>query len=502
MDTIKLDISEPPINNDTSSSSGGGTRSMNFGPGADLLMNHKRSNTASPSASRQLGSSSDIKELEDLESDLNELTSSLETKSPSFGGDKPKDSAFSKMFSLNTSKPESDRHIEEDTIKLDTEPISLDGISSKPPTTQSSIGKTMNADGNVSKTWDGFKSFNDIPIDPVMEPKKVALTREEELKRKFTVLRKLDALRAKGISISKDYNMDSKLEEMEGEYELLKSEKEKSNSIKFQGNMMCMCVQGLEYLNKTFDPFDVDLDGWHDQVTENINDYDEIFAELHEKYKSKATIAPELKLLFQLGGSALMVHMSNKMMSSLMPTADDVLKQNPNLMRQFMSATASSMSQQAPNFGNFMNDIMNNGPVPPQVAQQQPPSPPQQSSRPEMIPPNAHGTPRMAREPRVNDAAAVDDNFASIPIPRTQKSEKRPEMKGPSDISQLLAGLKTKKISVDAPNVAPTKKANEEKGSIISIDELGSISKDADNIPRKSKRKPRSERNTVSLGDI
>ena len=500
MDTIKLDISEPPINNDTSSSSGGGTRSMNFGPGADLLMNHKRSATASPSASKQQGSSSDIKELEDLESDLNNLTSSLEAKSPSIGADKPKDSAFSKMFSLNTSKPDNEPKIEADSIKLDTEPISLDGISSKPPTTQSSIGKTMNADGNVSKTWDGFKSFNEIPVDPIMEPKKVALTREEELKRKFTVLRKLDALRAKGISISKDYNMDSKLEEMEGEYELLKSEKEKSNSIKFQGNMMCMCVQGLEYLNKTFDPFDVDLDGWHDQVTENINDYDEIFAELHEKYKSKATIAPELKLLFQLGGSALMVHMSNKMMSSLMPTADDVLKQNPNLMRQFMSATANSMSQQAPNFGNFMNDIMNNGPVPPQA--QQPPSPPQQSSRPEMIPPNAHGAPRMAREPRVNDATAVDDNFASIPIPRTQKSEKRPEMKGPSDISQLLAGLKTKKISVDAPKVAPSKRASEEKGSIISIEELGSISKDADNIPRKSKRKPRSERNTVSLGDI
>ena len=63
----------------------------------------------------------------------------------------------------------------------------------------------------------------------------------------------------------------------------------------------------------------IHLDGWGEQVNENIDDNDEIFAELHEKYKSKATMAPELKLLFQLGGSAIMVHMTNTMFKSAMP---------------------------------------------------------------------------------------------------------------------------------------------------------------------------------------
>ena len=44
------------------------------------------------------------------------------------------------------------------------------------------------------------------------------------------------------------------------------------------------------------------MDGWGEQVNENISDYDEI-SQLHEKYKSKVKMAPELKLLFQLGGS-------------------------------------------------------------------------------------------------------------------------------------------------------------------------------------------------------
>ena len=123
--------------------------------------------------------------------------------------------------------------------------------------------------------------------------------------------------------------MEADLDEMKGEYELIISEKETSNSVKFQGRMLMAAVTGLEFLNNRFDPFDVKLDGWAEQVQENVDDYDEIFAELHEKYRSKAKMAPELKLLFQLGGSAVMVHMTNTMFKSAMPGMDDIMRQNP-----------------------------------------------------------------------------------------------------------------------------------------------------------------------------
>ena len=63
-------------------------------------------------------------------------------------------------------------------------------------------------------------------------------------------------------------------------------------------------------------------------------------------------------------------------------------------------------------------------------------------------------------------------------------------MKGPSDISNLLSGLKVKKTEVDIQN------DKEDKGSTISISELKEMQND--NIPLKSKRR-KSERNTVSL---
>jgi hypothetical protein len=139
--------------------------------------------------------------------------------------------------------------------------------------------------------------------------------------------------------------MESPLAEMKGEYETHVSEKEKKNSMKFQGKMLMAAITGLEFLNNRFDPFDFKLEGWGEQVNENIDDYDDIFAELHEKYKSKASMAPELKLLFQLGGSALMIHMTNTMFKSSMPGMDDIMKQNPDLMKQFAKAAVGSMAQ-------------------------------------------------------------------------------------------------------------------------------------------------------------
>jgi hypothetical protein len=64
---------------------------------------------------------------------------------------------------------------------------------------------------------------------------------------------------------------------MQGEYEMIKSEKEKSNSIKFQGKMLMAAVSAIEFLNAKFDPFDIKLDGWGESVSENLDDYDEVF---------------------------------------------------------------------------------------------------------------------------------------------------------------------------------------------------------------------------------
>ena len=194
----------------------------------------------------------------------------------------------------------------------------------------------------------------------VKVPDKPKMSREEMLREKFQILRKLEDLERRGVQLSKKYSMESPLAEMQGEYETLVAEREKKNSVQFQGKMLLAVITGLEFMNNKIDPFDLKLDGWSEQVNENLNDYDEIFSELHEKYKSKSKLAPELKLLFQLGGSAIMLHMTNSMFKSSLPNMDDIMRQNPDLMRQFSSAAANSMSDTNPGFSGFMNSMMNN----------------------------------------------------------------------------------------------------------------------------------------------
>ena len=52
-----------------------------------------------------------------------------------------------------------------------------------------------------------------------------------------------------------------------------------------------------------------------------LNEYDDIFEELHEKYKSTGESCHlVIKLLLTLGGSAFMFHLTNNIFKSAMPS--------------------------------------------------------------------------------------------------------------------------------------------------------------------------------------
>lgn len=439
-----------------------GGRSSNFGGGLELLMNDKVRDSYRPSSDIELD------DLNQLENELNELVD--DTPVSSFA---PKSDLFDRP-SVSFEEPPS--------FKLNS--------------FGNDLGKSTADTESDNKTWDGYGKFNNIPLNPdkpvPLEPK---MSKEETLREKFKYLRKLEALEKKGVELSRKYTMESSLQEMIGEYETIMDEKSKQNSIKFQGNMLMAVINGIEFLNGKFDPFDIKLDGWSDQVQENITDYDDIFAELHDKYKSKASLAPELKLLFQLGGSAMMVHMTNTMFKSAMPGMDDILRQNPDLMRSFQNAAVNSMAQTNPGFSGFMSGVMNAEPKPmPGMG----PPPPLATQGPNAIPPpvGRPGNNNYARQDmkfgNMDDGMNLRENFDSTPKRPTMQ---RPEMKGPSDISDILSGLKTKTINIQS---APTPTNQNNDNSTISFNDLKELQTDA-HMPKRSGRRKKSASNTVSL---
>ena len=165
---------------------------------------------------------------------------------------------------------------------------------------------------------------------------------------KIDLIYKFKKLEGQGIRTTMNYNMNSQLEDMRNEYFKLKKQREIDNSIKFQRKVMMAAITGLEFLNNKFDPFDIKLDGWSESVNENINDYDEVFEELAEKYGGKSEVAPEIKLLMMLGGSAFMFHLTNTLFKSSIPGMDDIMKQKPDLMKQFAKAAVGSIGQESP----------------------------------------------------------------------------------------------------------------------------------------------------------
>ncbi len=171
------------------------------------------------------------------------------------------------------------------------------------------------------------------------------LTPQEIKNEKIDLIYKFKKLEGQGIRTTMNYNMNSHLEDMRNEYIKLKKQREIDNSIKFQRKMLMACVTGIEFLNGKFDPFNVKLDGWSESVNENLNDYDEIFEELGEKYGGEGeAMAPEIRLLLTLAGSAFMFHLTNTMFKSSIPGMDDVLRQNPELMKQFAEAAVGTMN--------------------------------------------------------------------------------------------------------------------------------------------------------------
>lgn len=167
----------------------------------------------------------------------------------------------------------------------------------------------------------------------------------QEKKEKSELLYQFDRLEKKGFKLPRKFSMDSDLDEMRSEYDRLVKDREADNSVNFQRKMLVATITGIEFLNNKFDPFDVKLDGWSESINDNIGEYDEIFEELHHKYKSKSKMAPELRLLMSLAGSGFMFHLTNTMFKSNLPGFDQVMKQNPDLMKQFASATANTMAQ-------------------------------------------------------------------------------------------------------------------------------------------------------------
>lgn len=133
-------------------------------------------------------------------------------------------------------------------------------------------------------------------------------------KEKSELLYKFNKLNIKGKWSSLKLSMDSSLDEIRNEYERVKNEIQTERSVAFFKRMLLLGVQGIEMMNTKFDPLGVDLDGWSESMGYSMEnqEYDEVMAELYEKYKGRGQMSPEVKLIFMIISSAVMFSISKR----------------------------------------------------------------------------------------------------------------------------------------------------------------------------------------------
>jgi hypothetical protein len=163
---------------------------------------------------------------------------------------------------------------------------------------QKSTGVTCKSNNN------SLSKENDNEVKPMSE--------HDIVMKKIEFLRRFEELKDKNVRISQNYTINSTLEEMEQEYALLTSIQDKKNGVKLYKNFMMNAITAMEFLNERYDPFGFKLKGWSEHMSVSVEDYDEVFAELYEKYKGKGRkVEPEIKLVMMILISAGSFHASN-----------------------------------------------------------------------------------------------------------------------------------------------------------------------------------------------
>jgi hypothetical protein len=303
-----------------------------------------------------------------LESDLNLLGNPKKTKKFTSSSEEESSSVASDVST----------EVSEDDIGLSQNPDELLGKNFDPFSKENSQDGDDDDDDDDDNDDESEGSGSDAQTtssssSSVRKPPQRAKTLEEIAIEKQELLYRLERLEANGFKPSRKFNMSSNLDDIKFEYERMKKQRDVDKSIKFQRKILMAITSGIEFVNNKFDPLSIKLDGWSESIYENLHEYDDVFEELHEKYKSKMKVAPEIKLLMMVGGSAFMFHLTNTLFKSKMPGLDQILQQNPELAQNVKQAAMNTMRQNEassgnpdPLFGMMMNTAQNMmGPKPP-----------------------------------------------------------------------------------------------------------------------------------------
>jgi hypothetical protein len=320
------------------------------------------------------------------------------------------------------------------------------------------------------------QTFNIQPQSQVKE-----LTPGEIRMKKIEMLRKLSEIKSKGYQLSKEYDFNSSLDEMEYEYDLLKSFADKRNGVKVFKSGLLQVVSLVEFLNDKYDPFDFHLSGWGDHMHVETESWDDVLEEIYEKYKGTGKkVAPEIRLLLLIVASASAYHFT-KSQSANLPGLDSLLSANPGLLSKIINPSKSEKSQfmtpQEINIEKQREEIKKN--------QMQANNKPKVTPIPQQTPINQtpiNQSPRMSSPPSYSAFG------------NTTPSVDQPMIRTPDQVKEILNRIH----NIQPNNIKQTNTETQDETS-SNNDRIVSESTLSDNNPNKKKYVKKTKKSAISI---
>ncbi len=155
------------------------------------------------------------------------------------------------------------------------------------------------------------KIFSNASEDEMEE-----IINEAQLKEKRIILDKLRKYETKhGIKLHKPFSMNSPLQELQFELDLVNKEANMTTTVKYMKQALVTGIYCLEKLNKRFDPLDIYLDGWTASYEEGIDSVETVLEDLYDKYfDSIGCIPPEIQLIGGIVLSGVVYNSTHRVM--------------------------------------------------------------------------------------------------------------------------------------------------------------------------------------------
>lgn len=163
--------------------------------------------------------------------------------------------------------------------------------------------------------------------------------RNEEEEKLYYLIH-LKNLEKKGAVLSTQYSTKSPVLSLKMEYTIQKDLIDREASVQSYKDHILFGVTTFEMLcGSKFNPTNVKMKGWSDNVSQNMDDFTPPLERLYEKYKDTGqSISPEMEISWVLAKSAFSFHMNSRLMDMGMPNLGNEISKDQDLMAGLFNA--------------------------------------------------------------------------------------------------------------------------------------------------------------------